>query len=115
MKLVRSFPLQSETIVEIAEQIRQRQRACAELLQQCLKRIDELEAQVHAWVSVDRAGAIDQAHRLDAELATGRWRGPLHGVPIGIKDIVDVAGFPTAAGSPLLKHNNAARDTTIGA
>jgi aspartyl-tRNA(Asn)/glutamyl-tRNA(Gln) amidotransferase subunit A len=79
----------------------------------CLARIEDLEPQVHAWVIVDREGASAQARRLDEELAAGNWRGPLHGIPIGIKDLVDVAGFATAAGSPLLANNIAARDATI--
>jgi aspartyl-tRNA(Asn)/glutamyl-tRNA(Gln) amidotransferase subunit A len=83
------------------------------VVEQCLQRIDAYESQVRAWVLVDRAGAIEQARQMDAELRTGRWRGPLHGVPIGIKDIVDVVGFPTSAGSPLLKDNVATRDATI--
>jgi aspartyl-tRNA(Asn)/glutamyl-tRNA(Gln) amidotransferase subunit A len=82
-------------------------------VESCLARIEELEPLVRAWVIVDRAGARDQARRLDAELAAGNWRGPLHGIPIGIKDLVDVAGFVTAAGSPLLADNVAARDATL--
>ena len=48
---------------------------------------------------LDRDGAIEQARALDDELKTGKDRGPLHGIPIGIKDIIDVAGLPTACGS----------------
>jgi aspartyl-tRNA(Asn)/glutamyl-tRNA(Gln) amidotransferase subunit A len=62
---------------------------------------------------VDRTGAIEQARRLDAELTTGRSRGPLHGIPIGIKDIVDVERFATSAGSNLLENNVAEHDATI--
>jgi aspartyl-tRNA(Asn)/glutamyl-tRNA(Gln) amidotransferase subunit A len=82
-------------------------------VQRCLKAIDEREAEVRAWVIVDREGAARQAAELDRELAAGRCRGPLHGMPIGIKDIIDVAGFPTAAGSPLWADHIASDDATL--
>src|SRR5262245_44432325 len=103
----------NETIAKVGSELRERSRTSVSVVEHCLQRIDEFESRVHAWVIVDRRGAIDQARRLDAEMQTGRWRGPLHGIPIGIKDIVDVAGFPTAAGSPLLKDNVATSDATI--
>ncbi len=103
----------SETITRVGDEVRRRERTCAEVVETCLARIEELEPLVHAWVIVDREGARAQARRLDEELAAGVWRGPLHGIPIGIKDLVDVAGFATTAGSPLLANNIAARDATI--
>jgi aspartyl-tRNA(Asn)/glutamyl-tRNA(Gln) amidotransferase subunit A len=103
----------SETIANVGDQVRRGERSCVDVVESCLARIEELEPLVRAWVIVDRAGARDQARRLDAELAAGNWRGPLHGIPIGIKDLVDVAGFVTAAGSPLLADNVAARDATV--
>jgi aspartyl-tRNA(Asn)/glutamyl-tRNA(Gln) amidotransferase subunit A len=113
MKIVTEFPPRSESIAAVGEQVRRRERTSVELVERCLRRIDELESRVRAWVIVDRTGALDQARKLDAELAAGRWRGPLHGIPIGIKDIIDVAGFPTSAGSKLLEDNIAKSDSTI--
>ncbi len=69
------------------------------VLNGCLARVDEWEPKVHAWVVLDRERARAQSRALDDELKTGKDRGPLHGIPIGIKDIIDVAGFPTACGS----------------
>ena len=54
----------------------------------------EWEPKVHAWVILDRDKSREQAHELDDELKAGNDRGPLHGIPIGIKDIIDVAGLP---------------------
>lgn len=96
MKLV---PALGETIHGVGQEIRSRERSCRDVLDACLAKIDEHESQVRAWVSVDREGALRRAAELDAELAAGHWRGPLHGIPMGIKDIVDVAGWPTKAGA----------------
>jgi len=106
-------PWHSDTITSVGEHLRRRERSSVELVDQCLRQIGKLEARIRAWVIVDRDGAIAQARRLDEELAAGQWRGPLHGIPIGIKDIIDVTGFPTAAGSSLLADNVATRDSTI--
>ncbi|MBI1314342.1 amidase [bacterium] len=70
------------------------------IVSQCLSRIAEREADLRAWVVVDRDGALEQAQQCDRDRATGTIRGPLHGIPVGIKDIVDVNGFVTGAGSP---------------
>lgn len=92
------FPNEHETIEGVGRALRSGQRTCVEVLEKCLDRIEEWEPRVKAWVSVDRAGALEQARVLDEELAQGRCRGALHGIPIGVKDIIDVAGMPTAAG-----------------
>ncbi len=107
------FPAHDETIHGTAEQIRARQKSCVDVLEACLERIDRLEPRVQAWVRVDRAGARASARQLDDELAAGRWRGPLHGIPIGIKDIFDVRGMPTMAGWPLWADRVAAEDAPI--
>ncbi len=73
-------------------------RLAVERLEWCLARIDAIEADVHAWVRVDRENARYRAKALDADRAAGRPTGPLHGLPIGVKDTIDVAGLPTEAG-----------------
>ncbi|MBL8826503.1 MAG: amidase [Planctomycetaceae bacterium] len=85
----------------------------SELLEECLSTIERLEPQVHAWVRVDMDSARSLAAQLTAELRQNQRRGPLHGVPIGIKDIVDVAGVPTEAGSPWRRHHVAPADAPI--
>ncbi|MEX0716185.1 MAG: amidase [Planctomycetaceae bacterium] len=96
------FPPDEVTIAGIGRALRDGSRTCVDVVGECLARIDERDAEIRAWVSVDRHGALDAARRVDLDLAAGRDRGPLHGVPIGVKDIFDVAGWPTAAGSPRL-------------
>jgi aspartyl-tRNA(Asn)/glutamyl-tRNA(Gln) amidotransferase subunit A len=84
-----------------------------ELLDSCLEQIDRYEARIQAWVFVDREAARVQAEAASAELRKGRWRGYLHGVPIGIKDIVDVFDWPTAAGSRLWAQSIARQDAPV--
>jgi aspartyl-tRNA(Asn)/glutamyl-tRNA(Gln) amidotransferase subunit A len=96
---LRLFPSPEETIAGAADDLRAGRITCVGLVERCLAAIDAWEPKVHAWVVVDRDGALDQARRLDAELAEGDDRGPLHGIPIGVKDIIDVAGLPTKAGA----------------
>jgi amidase len=67
------------------------------LVEACLARITEREASVHAWAYLDPEGALEQARACDR----GPHRGVLHGIPIGVKDVIDVAGMPTACGSPI--------------
>jgi aspartyl-tRNA(Asn)/glutamyl-tRNA(Gln) amidotransferase subunit A len=75
-----------------------------ELLQRSLARIDAVEARVQGWCIVDRDGALAQAERLRAQGADGNAAGPLRGIPVAIKDVLDVAGFPTRAGSRTRAH-----------
>lgn len=69
------------------------------LLQSLLCRIDEVESHVHAWTSVDRQGAMEQALQCRDALRRGERRSPLHGIPVAVKDVIDIAGCPTMAGS----------------
>ena len=86
------FPDDHETITGTARRLRSGETTCVQVLESCLDRIDQKESAVRAWVLVDRDGALAQAQALDAELKAGHDRGPLHGIPIGVKDIIDVQG-----------------------
>ena len=70
-----------------------------DLLEACLARIAARDAEIRAWVRVDEAGARAVAREREAEARAGRLRGPLHGVPVGIKDIFHVAGMTTTSGA----------------
>jgi aspartyl-tRNA(Asn)/glutamyl-tRNA(Gln) amidotransferase subunit A len=89
------------TIAEAAEQLRTRQLSPVEVVRSCLGRIDQLEARLQAWVTVDREGALATAQQCEKEIAQGRYLSPLHGVPIGLKDIFYTKGLKTTAGSPI--------------
>src|SRR6201984_626322 len=80
------------------------------LVEACLARIQALDGALEAWAHVDAEGALATARERDAEARAGRPRGPLHGVPVGIKDIFDVAGMPTTAGARAFAHTRTSRD-----
>jgi Asp-tRNA(Asn)/Glu-tRNA(Gln) amidotransferase A subunit family amidase len=101
------------TIHAAADEIRRGRVSPVELLDACLARIDRLEERVRAWVFVDRDGARADAGRLADELRRGQRRGPLHGIPLAVKDIFDVFDWPTAAGSRLWARSVARRDATV--
>lgn len=96
-------------ITAAASQIGSGRVTPTDLVERCLAAIGRYEDRVHAWVVVDQEGARRAAEELGRETP----RGPLHGIPVGIKDIVDAAGFPTRAGSPLREDHMAAADATI--
>lgn len=100
------------TITAAADLIRSGALTPTDLLEQCLDRCDRYEDRVRAWVLIDRDGAREQASRLTAELKAGQCRGPLHGIPVGVKDIIDVFDLPTACGSKRWAHSYARRDAT---
>lgn len=86
---------------DAAAAVRSRSVTPLELLESVLTRIDAVERDVRAFVQVDRDGATRQAEQLTRDAREGTFRGPLHGVPVAIKDIFDVAGLPTRCGSEL--------------
>jgi Asp-tRNA(Asn)/Glu-tRNA(Gln) amidotransferase A subunit family amidase len=109
----RLFPEPDQTVAGIGRALREGSISCVEILEKCLAQVDEWEPKVHAWVVLDRDGAIKQARGLDDELKTGHDRGPLHGIPIGIKDIIDVAGLPTACGAKRWVDRIAEQDANV--
>ncbi len=88
------------SVEEIGLAVQNRRTDPVAVLEATLRRIEAVESQVHGWRMLDRDRAIAQAQVLRQEAEAGRIRGPLHGIPIAVKDVIDVAGFPTRAGSP---------------
>ncbi len=103
-------PLYALTVIEIARRIRSGDLSPVAVVDACLERIESLEPAIHAWVSVDAVGARETARVLEAEARAGRFRGPLHGVPVGLKDIYDVAGMVTTSGAAPFAHERAQTD-----
>jgi Asp-tRNA(Asn)/Glu-tRNA(Gln) amidotransferase A subunit family amidase len=101
------------TIAKAAGQMREGRLRPIDLVEYCLAQIEKFEPQLHAWVLVDDDGAQREAERLGRLLAQDEVVGPLHGIPVGIKDIIDVAGWPTRCGSPLREGHVASRDAAV--
>jgi Asp-tRNA(Asn)/Glu-tRNA(Gln) amidotransferase A subunit family amidase len=78
----------------------------------CLDAIDAREPEIEAWVVYDRAHALEQARAVDKQRASGQGIGALHGLPVGIKDIIDTSDLPTQNGSPIFKGYQPARDAS---
>ena len=96
-----------------AEAISRGDTTSSELVEACLARIASTDDALQAWVTVDEAGAAAAARERDADVRAGRAPGPLHGVPLGIKDIIDVAGMTTTAGAAAFAHTRPERDATL--
>ena len=92
------------TILELSEALRQRKISPVELTRECLSRIEQFNGTLNAFITVTTETALQQARRAEEEILRGDWRGPLHGIPIGLKDLIDTAGIPTTAASELYRH-----------
>ena len=87
------------SLTEAAELISDRRLSPVELTRECLTRIERLNPVLNAFITVTAETALEQARQAETEIAAGNWRGPLHGVPIGLKDLFDTAGVRTTAAS----------------
>jgi Asp-tRNA(Asn)/Glu-tRNA(Gln) amidotransferase A subunit family amidase len=87
---------------EQARLIRSRAISPVDLMQASLERIDRFDPVLKAWITVDADAALDEARKAEAEIFAGKWRGPLHGLPYGVKDQMHARGFPTTLGTRVL-------------
>ena len=90
------------SIAEAASGLRRREYSPVELTQACLDRIGELDEQLHSFITITEEAAVSQARRAESELAKGLDRGPLHGIPIALKDLYATEGIRTTASSRVL-------------
>lgn len=100
------------TAAEALARIRARDLTSEALVSACLERIAARDGEVSAWEYLDPELALAQARSADASLAAGAAPGPLHGLPVGIKDIIDTADMPTESGTPHFKGRRPERDAT---
>ena len=101
------------TASELASGYRKRTFSPVEVTQHLLTRIDALNPTCHAFIEVDREGALAAARQAEHEILSGRALGPLHGVPIGIKDIIDMAGQTTTCHSKIMLQHRASEDAQV--
>jgi aspartyl-tRNA(Asn)/glutamyl-tRNA(Gln) amidotransferase subunit A len=103
-------PLHFASIACLARAIAKRELSPVELMQAHLARIERLDPKLNVFIRRDGEAALASARIAEAEAMAGRLRGPLHGIPVGIKDIIDVAGLPTTCHSKVLQDNMATAD-----
>ena len=101
--------------LELGTLLRKRQVSATEIVQAMLARIQALDRHMHAYITVMADEALSAARRLDAELAAGQDRGPLHGIPVAVKDLYDTAGTRTTSGSKIFADRVPEQDATIRA
>jgi Asp-tRNA(Asn)/Glu-tRNA(Gln) amidotransferase A subunit family amidase len=101
------------SLTDAAEEIREGRVTSRELVRDCLERLEEVDGRVQAWAFLDRGHAMRQAETADVHRQHGRALGPLHGVPIGVKDIFDTGDMPTELGSPVWAGRTPRRDAAV--
>jgi aspartyl-tRNA(Asn)/glutamyl-tRNA(Gln) amidotransferase subunit A len=104
---------ETRTIADLTRAFATRTVTSESVTRECLARIDRIGAATNAFITVLADRALAAARAADAEVAAGRLRGSLHGVPISLKDIIDVAGVPTTAASAVRRDHVAAHDAVI--
>ena len=100
-------------IEQFARRWRAKEVTALEVTETCLRQIERRNGELRAFITITGDDARRQAREADRELAAGRDRGPLHGVPIAIKDLVDIAGVPTTAASRVRERHVAASDAPV--
>jgi len=102
-----------ETIVELALRLRRKEVSPVEVTRACLDRIEKLNPALNAFITVTADSALAEARAAEIEISRGEWRGPLHGIPIAIKDLIDTAGTRTTAASALFEHRVPSEDAAV--
>ena len=103
------------TVAEAAELIRGKKLSPVEYTKALIARVEKHDKQYNAFLRFTPDLALEDARHAEAEIARGHWRGPLHGVPYALKDIIDYAGLPTTAHSKILKDNVVHADAPVAA
>jgi len=98
---------------EASQLVRSKKVSPVELTRECLSRIERLNPKLNAFITVTADSALAEARQAEAEIQRERWRGPLHGIPIALKDLIDTAGVRTTAASGLFKDRVPTQDAEI--
>src|SRR5438552_3974514 len=101
------------SLSEASQLVRSKKVSPVELTRECLSRIERLNPKLNAFITVTADSALAEDRQAEAEIQHERWRGPLHGIPIGLKDLIDIAGVRTTAASGLFKDRVPAQDAEI--
>jgi amidase len=105
--------LHYRSLIEVAGRIRSRELSPVALTETMLRRIEQVDPALHSYAMVTADLALDQARQAEDEIARGRYRGPLHGVPIAVKDLCSTKGIRTACGTTILSDWKPEIDATV--
>ncbi len=108
-----AFELCRLTLTEAAALVADKAVSPVELTQACLERTERLDPTLNAFITVVRETALEQARDAEREIVKGRYRGPLHGIPTALKDLIDTAGIRTSAASALFQDRVPTQDATV--
>ena len=107
------MPTELTTLADLSRSLRSGSITAEEATERCLAQIRELNRSLNAYITVLVDEALEQARDADREIAAGRYRGALHGVPVSLKDIIDLRGAPTTAASRVRDGHVAEQDATV--
>ena len=108
-----SAQLPFEDLASASQAVQKKAVSPVELAKACLARIESLNPVVNAFISVTAESAMAEAKAAETEIARGEWRGPLHGIPLAVKDLAETAGVRTTAASAVLEHNVPSEDAEV--
>jgi aspartyl-tRNA(Asn)/glutamyl-tRNA(Gln) amidotransferase subunit A len=100
-------------LTEVSRAVQKKEVSPVELTKACLARIEKLNPSLNAFIAVTDTAALEDARKAEAEIARGEWKGPLHGIPLAVKDLVETAGVKTTAASAVLKDNLPTADAEV--
>jgi aspartyl-tRNA(Asn)/glutamyl-tRNA(Gln) amidotransferase subunit A len=101
------------SIAEMSELIQKGRVSPVEVTRECLETIERLNPILNAFITVTAESALAEATQAEKEIQAGRWRGPLHGIPVGLKDLIDTAGVRTTAGSAVFADRIPTEDANV--
>lgn len=101
------------TILELSQLFRNGSASPVEIATDCFARIQKLNPSLKAFITLTKPSALEQARQAEKEIRDGRWRGPLHGIPIGLKDLIDTVGVRTTAASAVYKDRVPTQDAFV--
>jgi aspartyl-tRNA(Asn)/glutamyl-tRNA(Gln) amidotransferase subunit A len=101
------------SLQEVSALVKAKKVSPVELTRTCLSRIEALNPSLNAFITVTGQSALIEAQQAEVEIQRGRWRGPLHGIPIALKDLIDTAGVKTTGGSALFRDRIPKEDATV--
>jgi len=101
------------SITEASDLLRRNEISPVDLTTACLERIEALNPTINAFITVTHESALAEARRAEEEIRAGLWRGPLHGIPVGLKDLIDTAGVKTTCGSALFANRIPTSDAEV--